>query len=73
MDEDTQIGLVVERAVDDMGGLARGRDRDRLIGVAGRFVKNCTLSRQREERAFSPEPSESTGVPPRLDQKRRLV
>lgn len=28
---DAQVGFVVEQPVDDMGGLAGGRDRDRLV------------------------------------------
>jgi hypothetical protein len=37
---DTQIGLVVEQAVDDIGGLSGRRDRNRMVGrLAGRKVR----------------------------------
>lgn len=40
MGEDAQVGLVIEQAVDDIGGLAGGRDGDRVVRrLAGREVR----------------------------------
>jgi hypothetical protein len=37
---DTQVGLMVEQPIDDIGGLARGRDRDRVVRrLASREVR----------------------------------